>query len=169
MKGDYLAYKTRTYMNAWNTLQIDNPEIAKKIGYWNFRKLLSDMSDKIIESVLEKEAFELPEKLGTLIILGIPVDKKPIGLKYGNISLVRTENVVYSLRWLRNQKHSNIPNFYYFNFKTSILVRKIITQYIREDKFLKWLILSSFKQIKHIKKDNLAEDTHLKAKQKYNI
>lgn len=169
MKGDYLAYKTRTYFNAWETLKIKNPNLAEKIGYWNFRKLLSDISDKIIESVLNEEPFELPERLGTLIIIGIPVDKKPMGLKYGNISMVRTENVVYSLRWLRNQKHSNVPNFYYFNFKTSILVRKLIIDYIRKDKFLNWLILPSFKQIRHIKKDNLSEDTYLKARQKYNV
>ena len=168
MKGDYSLYKTRSYANAWESLKENNPEIATKLGYWGFRKMLSDTSDIILEEVLtSRDGFDLPENLGKLQMIGVKITKKTKGLQYRKLSLMRTENVVYSLRWLKNQKHSNVNNIYYFNFKTSILVRKVITEYIRKDKFLKWLVLEHFHQIRHLKKYADVDDLYLKAKQKY--
>ena len=102
----------------------------------------------VIEEVFNNiDGFEVPNKFGTLQIIGIPANPKLYGWKRGQLKLARTENYVYALRWLKHNYRCKVKNIHYFESKTGLLIRRKIQKAIIEDRFYNWLKLDNYSQI----------------------
>lgn len=138
--GDYDLYKVQLHIVAWFDYRDNYNE--SNLTNLEYRRILKDFTDLIIEEVFNNpDGFEIPNKFGTLQMIGLPAKSK---LNYGEkkyFKLIRTEGYVYSLRWLRTNYRCKIKKIYYFGFKTGRLVQKKIYNAIKEDRFFNWLKL----------------------------
>lgn len=147
MKGDYKEYKTQTTITSWETLKSNHPQIASSIGYWKYRRFLSDMSDMILEEIIKTPlGFELPLKMGVFQLVGYkPFKNRPAG------SPVRTEGYVYKMCLHIGQKRTNISNYDYFKFETSKVCKTYLRSLIKLDKFFQWVKVDRYVDIKHLR------------------
>ncbi len=147
--GDYDLYKVQLHIVAW----YDYKEKYNEANLTNleYRRILADFKDLVMEEIFENpDGFEIPNKFGTLRMIGTPVNQylNPSEKKY--FKLVRTDGYVYSLKWLRNNYRCKVKKIYYFTFYTGLLVRKKIHQAILQDRFFSWLKLKSYRLIKRL-------------------
>ena len=144
--GDYDLYKTQLHIVAWYDYKEKHNE--SNLTNLEYRRILMEFCNLVIEEVFNNiDGFEIPNKFGTLQIIGIPANPKLYGWKRGQLKLARTENYVYALRWLKNNYRCKIKNIHYFESKTGLLIRRKIQKAIIEDRFYNWLKLDSYTQI----------------------
>lgn len=141
MKGDYLQYKTIISHETWRSFSSKYPD-CKELGldYWTIRRLLSDLSDMIIEEVINNSlGFELPYRCGTLKMVGHPMEKRTEFYKRKKMDYARTDGHVYTMRWITKGAKMKLKRLY--KFKTAKLIQKELTKAIREDKFFNWVTI----------------------------
>lgn len=140
MKGDYSLYKTRSYVNAW--LDYNNLNHKNKIGYWQFRKVLSTLTDEIMTEVINCPlGIELPEQLGSLVMIGFKVDKLPKMNKV-KFKMATTDGYVYRLRWTEGVGTRKWK--LYFHFDVGKAIQKRIYEAIKDNKFFNWIRVPSY-------------------------
>jgi len=150
MKGDYDFYKTRVIMTAFNRLKEEHPELINRIGFWNYRKIMTEFNELMLEEVFNNvQGFELPFSFGRLIMVGFKIKKKTPYVEHSkkHLHLSRTENYVYRLVWLLHQDSAHIPHVEFWNFRTEKLVAGKIVKRIKEDRFFHWIKMNSTKDI----------------------
>lgn len=140
------TFKYRTQVESYkhyieNSKSVENGE--KPLTYWEYRKVLSKLSDLILEEVLNNSmGFKLPLNLGTLIIIGRKARKNiPIRKCYYKLTL--TEGYIYGLHWI----YHKVPNGWLIKYETPKLFKNVIIKAIKNDKFFKWIKFDTKKQL----------------------
>lgn len=145
--GLYLEYKCLISHDCWRAFQEKYPNF-KQLGfdYWTVRRILSSFGDLVIEEVFKNpRGFELPYKFGHLIMIGNKVTKRTESLKKRKIDYVRTDNVIYGLRWFF--KKAKVKRINYYKGRTAKLVLNKINKAIKEDKFFNWIVVDDIKKV----------------------
>jgi hypothetical protein len=165
--GDYDLYKVQLHIVAW----YDYKEKHNDANLTNleYRRILKDFCDLVMEEVFTNiDGFEIPNKFGTLMMIGLPPKSKLTKYEKQILKLVRTENYVYSLRWLRNNYRCKVKNIYYFTFSTGKLIRKKIYACILKDRFFNWLRLDQYHLISRLEdfeiNKGISEDNYKRKK-----
>lgn len=143
--GTYLKYKRIVSIETW---QVYHAKYPKGLNYWTFRKLLSDITDLMVEEIINNPlGFVLPHKFGVIRMIGFKMNSTGGTRKLRKIEFARTNNYIYQMVWLRHKYKVRVKYLELFNFSTARLIRSYITQCIREDKFYNWMKLDSWDQV----------------------
>lgn len=148
--GDYDLYKTQLHIVAWYDYK--EKHNVSNLTNLEYRRILMDFTDLVLEEIFNNsEGFEVPNKFGTLQMIGLPAQKVLLTNKKPSVyKLIRTEGYAYSLRWLRMNYRVKVRNIYYFKFSTGKLIRNKIQKAILEDRFFNWLKLDNYHLIKRL-------------------
>lgn len=141
--GDYDLYKVQLHIVAWYDYKEKHNEA--NLTNLEYRRILKDFCDLVMEELFTNmDGFEIPNKFGTLMMIGTPVKDELNYREKKTLKLVRTEGYVYSLRWLRNNYRCKVKKIYFFKFYTGKLIQKKIYKAVLEDRFFNWLKVDNY-------------------------
>lgn len=150
MKGDYDAYKIKTSLTTFKRLQQEQPELVKRVGYWNYVKILTTFSSLVLEELFSNpQGFELPSSFGRLIIIGFKAKRRKgyVEKKKQYLDLAKTDNHIYRLVWLTGKFSCRIPYIELWRYQVGKLIQRRMTKYIREHDFFNWITLNTAKDL----------------------
>lgn len=140
--GDWSRYTCYTWEEFWRA-----NKSKYSLNAVQANKVLRRFAEKVHELILTNpEGVKFP--FGTLFVAGNEMDAKDISkstkekrVEYRNI---KTNRVVYTVRYIFGQTRGRVYNGFMWRFRTTVPLRKKIKQMIDQDNFRHWYIFDKY-------------------------